>query len=341
MKHKVVPFEVKSAAKTGESGEGYASCFHMLDAVNEIVVPGAFRESLPEFLASGFVGGLNHRWDEPCGVPTSAVEDARGLKVAWKLSTTAHAMDVRALLRDGVVKKLSIGYAVAASETLNSLDEVKAYWKKHGYQPSSQELNRAEGGARLLRKIQPLYEFSPVTVPACAGADITSVKDFAGDPCGSQSWAHTPTVSQFSDWLRKECGLSRTESTRFVAVVKERVRQDSEIDREAQGHLNRYEQYLKLQAGTYGRLCGDIEDARRKEQAASIHPSAEAFKKHGATFLRLAGEEDEQRHLAHVVSLKSQGKLAEAEYVRLMREEHLKELKERRGPYQYQGPLVR
>lgn len=175
LERKILSFELKAASSDGSTFEGYANAFNNIDSYGEIVVPGAFADTLVQFLSVGFIGGLNHNWDEPIGKPTGAREDAKGLFVQGKISATDHGNDCMILLKDGVIKKMSIGYRVKGAEYLDTAEDVANYWKEQNYAPSPDDIAAAQYGARLLTKIL-LYEFSPVTVPANSLADITTVK---------------------------------------------------------------------------------------------------------------------------------------------------------------------
>ncbi len=175
IERKVLAFDTREAAR-GEFA-GYASVFHTIDDSphGDIVAPGAFDADLAEFLASGFIGGLNHNWDQPIGRPVEAREDARGLFVRAALSDTGAAREVRTLLRDGVIGKLSIGFRILGWELLETEAEVFAYWRRWGYAPSAGDRAKATAGARLLTRVR-LFEVSPVAVPANRLAAITEVK---------------------------------------------------------------------------------------------------------------------------------------------------------------------
>src|SRR3954454_7192473 len=100
LQRKVVPFRsVKAAATGGRFGkgsfEGYAACTKNLDSYGEIIAPGAFAADLDAFLADGFIGGLNHDWDQPIGKPAEAKEDGRGLFGKADLIDTQHAQECR------------------------------------------------------------------------------------------------------------------------------------------------------------------------------------------------------------------------------------------------------
>lgn len=181
MMRRSLPFEVKrSNSQTGEF-EGYATVFHTVDDswMRDIIAPGAFTESLPEFLKSGFVGGIGHDWNAPLGKPLTATEDGHGLFVSAKISDTAAGRDLRTLLQDGVITRMSIGFRATTRTYCESLADVRAHWAAHGYTPSETDLTRAADGCRVIEKAR-LYEFSPVAVPANDGAVITSFKSASG-----------------------------------------------------------------------------------------------------------------------------------------------------------------
>lgn len=176
---KTFSFDFK-APSDGGSFEGYANVFHNVDSAQEIVVPGAFVETLPQFLSDGFIC-WQHMWEMPIGKPLDAKEDTTGLYIRSSISDTQSGRDCRTLLKDGVIKKMSIGYRVKMDEYLETSDEVLAYWKKWEYKPSSQDIARSQYGVRLLHKISPLFECSLVSVAANDQADITRVKQHSAD----------------------------------------------------------------------------------------------------------------------------------------------------------------
>jgi HK97 family phage prohead protease len=171
---KALPFEFKDADE-GEpfAFSGYASAFNNIDDTAEIIAPGAFKDTLPRFLSEGIVA-WQHDWSVPIGKPLEAREEPKGLYVRARISDTTQGRDAITLMRDGVVKKLSIGFRTTAAEKL-SAKQVDAFWSGEGYLPTPDDLRRAEKGARLLRRID-LYEFSPVSVPANREASITALK---------------------------------------------------------------------------------------------------------------------------------------------------------------------
>ena len=211
--YKDVGFEVKSTSSDGSTGSGLASVFFNIDAALEIVDDGSFHQDLPEFLENGFVGGLNHDWSNPIGSPTKAASGRDGLEVGWKLSPTAHGKDCMVLLKDRVIKFLSIGYQVLEDAILQTFDDCVAYWQTKGYTPSAQDLSRANrGGIRLLKRLR-LLEFSPVTIPANGLAVISGVKAAVPRLEGNN-------VRDFERWLHEEVGLSHRNAKVYISQTK-------------------------------------------------------------------------------------------------------------------------
>jgi HK97 family phage prohead protease len=177
LEHKSLPFAIKASSSGGAASfSGYGASYNNIDAVGDIIVPGAFAEDLPAFLADGFIGGLGHNWDQPVARVKSAREDARGLLIeSGPIVDTTHGVDVAKLLRAGIVRKLSIGYRAINPRLVSDPSEVEAYWKSVNYFPTATDRQRARDGVRLLTRVE-LLEVSPVAVAANARADITGVK---------------------------------------------------------------------------------------------------------------------------------------------------------------------
>lgn len=132
--------------------EGYASLFGVPDLARDVVEPGAFRESLARRGATGVRLLWQHDPAAPVGRWLSLAEDARGLRVRGRLSlAVARARELQALLRDGAVDGLSIGF-----RTLRA------------------RIDPATGQRRLLKV--DLWEISLVTFPMLPGARVSAVK---------------------------------------------------------------------------------------------------------------------------------------------------------------------
>lgn len=170
-----VSFELRAANEDGSEFEGYANCFHTIDCYQSIMAPGAFTASLGEFLRTGFIGGINHDWDQPIGKPLEAREEAKGLFTKGHISPTSHGLDVRVLIKEKVIQKLSIGFIVTGRQWLENADEVTAYWQSHNYTPTADDIANSQYGARLMTAVR-LFEYSPVTLAGTPGSDITNVR---------------------------------------------------------------------------------------------------------------------------------------------------------------------
>jgi HK97 family phage prohead protease len=182
IEHKVRSFDLK-ATDDGAGFEGLGAVFHNIDGVGDIIAPGAFADELPQFLQSGFIGGLNHNWDVPIGHPIDVKETPEGLYIKAIFDDSDDARNVRAKMVPSpvsgraTIRQLSIGYHEKDAQFLKSHDEVKAYWLGKGYEPTPDDLRALESRktVRLLKKVS-LYEVSPVTRAANSRAAIFSAK---------------------------------------------------------------------------------------------------------------------------------------------------------------------
>jgi uncharacterized protein len=128
--------------------EGYASLFHVRDGAGDSVAPGAFAASLRRRGPSGVRMLYQHFSHAPIGVWEEIAEDSRGLYVRGRLSSEVEqARDVRALLADGALNGLSIGFR-------------------------TQRASR-QSGITLLQV--ELLEISIVTFPLLAGSQVTAI----------------------------------------------------------------------------------------------------------------------------------------------------------------------
>jgi len=190
---KTIPFEIKAKSDDGGSFSGYGSCFGVLDNGWDIVDPAYFDGgALGDFLTRGLIC-WQHKWDCPIGKPTDAKTDAKGLFLDAKLSDVTMGRDCRTLLKDDVIRYLSMGYANSAVQWLDGKSAVEDYWRSIGYNPTPEDLEAASYGARVLMKCKRLYEVSPVSFPMNDACDITASKA-DGTPAGRTFEAHSAAV---------------------------------------------------------------------------------------------------------------------------------------------------
>jgi HK97 family phage prohead protease len=175
--YKTLAFELKADSEKRRL-TGHGAIFNNIDAGGDIIAPGAFQKHLGEFIADGFVGGLNHDWDDPIASISSASEDEKGLIFESNpIKSTPMGEKVLALVSEPhpVVKTLSIGYSTVVCKYLNGTEECKAYWAGVGYDPTPLDLERSKGQVRLLIELKT-FEISPTTKSMNELASIHGVK---------------------------------------------------------------------------------------------------------------------------------------------------------------------
>jgi HK97 family phage prohead protease len=277
IERKSVPFEAKALDEDAPNGgfSGVGAAYLNIDGVGDIIAPGAFKDGIEEYLASGFVGGLGHDWDSPIGHPAEASETDRGLYVKAYFDPTPAAQAVRAMMtpnpRTGraTVSRLSIGYKTMESRLLNGPDEVKAYWAGAGYAPTPTDLERAESGARLLTKLR-LFEVSPVLIPANDLAQVTGAK--------SDVPAASASKPGFAETSRKAVSVARESLEgvgEFVASAERRAalrlkegRVLSEANRRAlQDCVDAHDEMIGTHKGLRDRLAQVLEQTQPKAKS--------------------------------------------------------------------------
>ncbi|CDM88127.1 Sb5 [Xenorhabdus bovienii] len=181
-----MPLRIKSVSDSGEF-EGYGSVFGLKDSADDIVLPGAFANTLKQWGEKGGLPALlwQHRMDEPIGIYTEMKEDETGLYLKGRLLIDDDPLAKRAHahMKAGSLSGLSIGYILKDWE----YDRTKE--------------------AFLLKDLD-LWEVSLVTFPANEDARVSNVKSaFArGD---------IPNPSRIERVLR-DVGLSRSQARVFM-----------------------------------------------------------------------------------------------------------------------------
>lgn len=118
LKYKSAAIDLGAAEIEDGQFIGYASVFGNVDSYGDVVVKGAFAESLKSFGEDG--AGIpcywSHRMDDPTmniGATVSAVEDDHGLKVTVQLDLeSATGSYVHKLIKQGRVRQMSFAYDV-------------------------------------------------------------------------------------------------------------------------------------------------------------------------------------------------------------------------------------
>jgi len=204
MERKLLSFDaVELKFSRNGSFAGYASTFHGVDSVGDMVLPGAYSETLKN-RQRGVKMFYNHSPAWPIGKWSRIEEDGKGLFVQGEL-TPGHSVaeDVKAALAHGTVDGLSIGYRIPSGGS------------------------EKDGKIRKLKRVD-LIEISVVTNPADPNARI--------DPESIKSAIDAlDSIQDLEDFLRDAGGLSRTGAKSLIAqartlLVRDARREETEAE---------------------------------------------------------------------------------------------------------------
>lgn len=163
---------------------GYASTFGNTDRVGDVVEKGAFNKSLNKHNTEKTMPAmlLHHDMHRPIGKWLEMKEDQKGLYVEGSLTKGVRDADeAYALLQDGAINSMSIGYRVNEEE-----------W---------------DAKAKVNRLVDiELHEVSLVVIPANSEAQVMGVKNADGEV----------NIRELETVLR-DAGLSRKEAKAILA----------------------------------------------------------------------------------------------------------------------------
>ena len=184
-------FEIKSIHDDEEDDkffifEGFASTFGNIDHDGDIMVRGAFKESLEKRMP---VVLWQHNTREPIGMPIELKETDQGLFIRARLPKDDTFVTGRVIpqMKVGSVTKMSIGFFILDSE-----DEL------------------IEGRRVTHIKKVELLEFSLVTFASNEQASVTGMK----------SLQEIDDAKALRSWLSEELGLSIKERDTLISKVK-------------------------------------------------------------------------------------------------------------------------
>jgi Escherichia/Staphylococcus phage prohead protease len=147
--------------------EGYASLFGELDQARDMMMRGAFSETLSARGIRRVPMLFQHNPSEPVGIWLELREDHRGLFARGRLiPEVARGRELLSLLRAGAIDGLSIGFRTSKA--------------------------RIDPRTRIRRIYAvDLWEISIVTFPMLAGARVRAVKRSQARTRAEQEWART------------------------------------------------------------------------------------------------------------------------------------------------------
>lgn len=184
LKTKNIDFKAKAVDEKAGTFGGYCSVFGNEDSYGDVVMPGAFKDSIQGYADRGKMPPILWQHDNSTiiGKWTKLTEDDHGLYGEGVLfvDDIPKAKEALALMKHDAIDGLSIGYRL----------------QKHAYNEDNDTLE--------LLAID-LKEISVVTFPANEESRIDAVKNIldAGE---------IPTLPQFEKFLR-EAGFSKTQAT--------------------------------------------------------------------------------------------------------------------------------
>lgn len=180
---KSFPFEVKATAEENNifTFEGYASTFNNVDHGDDIVIRGAFSNSLSKNSQVPIL--WQHQMSEVIGISVQLYEDDKGLFIKGNLPKDDTLVSGRIIpqMKVGSIKEMSIGFF-------------------------TKNYDRAKDGIRLLKEID-LFEVSLVTKAMNSQALVTGFKSFE-------------TLRDIEQTL-KDNGFSNNEAKTLISKIKE------------------------------------------------------------------------------------------------------------------------
>ena len=213
--------EVQSTDDATGKFSGYASVFGNVDHARDVVVKGAFASTIKSLNESGKTIPIlwQHDPHQPVGKFTKLEEDDYGLYVEGELlvNDVAKAKEAYALMKNGVIDGLSIGY----------------YVKQDGYEYDQDK------DIFFLKDLE-LRETSIVTFPCNELAAVLDVKSKLED-------GELPSLKEFEKFLR-EAGFSRTQATAIAngGLSKLHKEQSESVSvKEISTQLNEVKELLK------------------------------------------------------------------------------------------------
>lgn len=193
-----VPISIKEVSEEGIF-EGYASIFGNVDLGGDVVVQGAFAESLKNNKQANRIIPMLWQHDrfEPIGAWLEIREDKKGLFVRGELmKVTERARGAYELLKKKALGGLSIGFQVAAG---GAADDEQSH------------------GVRKLFKLN-LREISLVTMPMNEEAVVTAVKSEAKELRDRLASGDQLSIREMEKLLKGQLGLSNSEAERAVRL---------------------------------------------------------------------------------------------------------------------------
>lgn len=172
--------ELKIAGGDAGEFEGRASTFGTVDSYGDTIDPGAYKDTIPQFLTRGFIG-WGHDWADPIGIVTKAEERDDGLWITGQFHSDPDAQRWRIRARERVESNKFMGLSIGYEAEEYEMRELEA--------PVRNRWGEWTDKVRALTKIK-LYEVSLVTVPAEENSGVATIKGYGFDvPLADQAFS--------------------------------------------------------------------------------------------------------------------------------------------------------
>lgn len=230
--------------------EAYVSIFGNVDSYGDIVVKGAFADSLAKYFPRYPKGVWAHDWTQPIAKTLEAKEDERGLYIkAQLLLDIQKAKEAYVLIKEGVVTDFSFGY------------EVEDFQMDF------------EQGIRYLKKLT-IYEWSPVLVGANSSATLVGVKN-DGQIIEEQETGQPKADEKIED----KAGRVLSEENR--TLIKTAMDEITDVTGRLDDLFKMFEALFRATEQPFG--TGDGKSATERQTAVDQHDRSSVLK---ATLLR-------------------------------------------------------
>jgi HK97 family phage prohead protease len=183
------PVEFKTAGD-GNTVEGYASVFDVVDSYGDVVLHGAFKKTIKDRVSKGLVPFVSdHRWevDSLLGTIVKADEDSKGLHFEAELSKAPSVQDVKIKMTEGHLHQASFGFRTIGEKFPKAPESI--------------------GGRQVFRYLTEvmLLDIAPVVLAANELAGITGVKalvPFQDLPIASRAraWDAPDAEARVREW---------------------------------------------------------------------------------------------------------------------------------------------
>lgn len=182
---------------------GYGSIFGNVDHVGDVVLQGAFAESITSGRKVKML--WQHQSTDVIGIWNVIKEDSKGLYMEGEFANTEKAREAKELVKIGAVDGLSIGYKTIDADYNNA-------------------------GNRLIKKAE-LWETSIVTFPCNSDATITELKSY-------EFKRIIEKALRDSGYSRKEALAFISEGENYVKTLRDAEINTKDVSREILESLN-------------------------------------------------------------------------------------------------------